>query len=143
MWVTFSKVLGCRDSRSGGPIPIPNGDHVWCDFGQSHGIFAKSPCVGMRVTFKTQGLMFRRPHTRRTAIMFGVTLGSPTEFSRKARVCGHAGGVQNAGTHVLEAPHPNGDHVWCGSVVFNVSIIWSWSKKLKPLKTVKASPDVV
>ncbi len=43
MWVTFSKVLGCRDSRAG--APYPNGDHVWCDFGQSHGIFAKSPCV--------------------------------------------------------------------------------------------------
>ncbi len=41
----FSKVLGRRDSCSGGPIPIPNGDHVWCDFGQSHGIFVKSPCV--------------------------------------------------------------------------------------------------
>ena len=52
----------------------------------------------------------------RTAIMFGVTLGSPTEFSRKTRVCGHAGDVRNAGTHVPEAPYPpNGDHVWCGS----------------------------
>jgi len=55
----------------------------------------------------------------------------------------HVGDVQNAGTHVLKAPHPNGNHVWCGSVVFNVSIILSWSKKLKPLKTVKACPDVI
>ncbi len=83
------------------------------------------------------------PYPFRTAIMFGVTLGSPTEFSWKVRVCGYAGDVQNAGTHVLEAPYPNGDHVWRGSVVFNVSIILSWLKKLKPLKTVKTSPDVV
>jgi hypothetical protein len=70
--------------------------------------------------------------------------GNFAAFLRKVRVCGHAGDVQNATTHALEAPHPNGDHVWCGSaVVFNVSIILSWSKKLKPLKTVKTSPDVV